>query len=714
MKLKILTFALLSLGMVGCASQSINQQKVALNQQVYHGYEQLVSKQSYAFDGKIRFNAELQPDTKNNVSTEQNVDRQQRLQLFAQAFPQQNNLTEIERQWMREGLEKGTETSSDTKSERLNKVIQVFMQRYYMSFDGVVDLKHGQLSLNPKFGYQAKNAQGWMVFPLALDLNNSKAYADISALSPITTDPKYDGRYIVFDYADFLAKANVDTKPLLQFLREYLLTNAALAQENDYQHIALSAQDKQAGGVQKIRYHSTYQELMAQYSLFFYLNQNYLKKTLVLGDGKTPLDFNLTQLMKTGQPITGAVNTDKLTDAVLHEQNDADQAYLRLTTAISSLDLDEENIDEAVDHDSGVEAKPDATDDIYLQYFAALKAFDQYKSDQLITAKQLQKIVLDNPQAYNALIQAAKSGSEELQLLLGNEFTNDIVLDAKGRLIRSQMNYDFKGLEQLGIKNFSGQFDMNIHSYGSAKIDQKALKEAVPFDQAANDQSILKLGEKLSKDTSSKDDNSKTWGNQQRYERLAQNLVSKNQSAFETYRTVLLYGMLLEGDEQPENTQDMKDLQLAVDVEAFSVAKDKKWPLTAQQQKYSQQLGTDAVTNYYIPTYLAYSIEDIVHKAYQERQLHNDFLKLRKQGKTNAQIFANLYEKLDQQDYGVSDNENYQKQSKIFANTIGEIAAQDLKTQTIDTQRLKTLNSGQLDDLNAKAYKQVYQLFLKK
>lgn len=750
MKYKLLALSVMAAGMVGCANQPIQGGKHApLNQQVYRSYERLVSKESYAFDAKMTFKLDVAEkpivDAKDAAIAAEKAEpaRQKRL---TQLLQQPHGLNATQQQWLKEGMQEELERKSSTdawalsepNSASANTLIQAFLERYYFAMDGVVDLKHGQMSFNPKIGYSAKNAQGWMMLPMALDIAASKAYVDVSALSPIITDPQYDGQYVVFDYAELLKKSNLDTKPLLEVMREYVLVNAALTPEKSYERMALTAQDKQIGGAQRIRYIANYGEVMAQYALFFHLNKDYLKTVL-------PQAEKLAQEMK----LTGA--QQMFGAEALAEYADVAEAAEEPATAV---DRSINRYYEAINGEGATAAATDAMtaaaeavasddeDDEYSAYLKKLEAeyaesqllqekqdkalekFAAYQTGKLISAQQMKKIVAEQPEAYADLVASMNKVFEEVELFKDTMFSNELVLDAKGRLIRSEMDIKMGGLAELGMEKMTMTGAINFHSYGSAKVSQSHLKNAVPFSQAANEKTLLNLGKAWEGLTTEKADTanvevdaavektaSQAWSKSERYEKLAESLLAQNKNFLDTYSTVYRYAYLLEGEDAEDEDFDFKQLDNTARWLAIYFADDYGLPLTAKEKAEYDESPDEW---YYYDDELSDEVWDAIHGHLQQKKLTQEFQKLSKQRKTDAQIFSALYLLLEteaeQRETGEKEIE-FSKQFLKYVKALGEVAIEDIKTEKINMAKFKSMDEDELYWFSPEHYRMVYPFF---
>lgn len=438
-----------------CSTTPTTNSPANLKASVYQGQKNLLSRQSYAYD----FNFNL---VRPNVPLNANPQRQQLIDQIAS----QNQLNPTQKALFEQGL-----VNDYSRSEQRSKIFDKYIERLYIAGKGVNDLGSGQFSVVPQAGYQATNAMGYIRMPLAVDLRQSKAYVDMSALSIAVTDPQYDGRYVVFDYQDWLKKSNFDVKPLLGFMKELMLLEPSIAKDSDYQALPLTQADKQKGASQRIRYQGDYDETIAKTALFARINEGYLN-TLKINDDD---EANKTEDELEGKMLANAIidsatsremsmyssmgiakslldkafDSDKdkeeaKTLTLRQLENNAESASYRLANSFGSSGNDaydsacgcgtegsEETTDEAeamatatvtevtasvatVDSDYETQdsenSESDDLDEQRQKAFAkAVEQFAQFKTDKLITAQQFNQILTTHPQLYNDFITAYKN-----------------------------------------------------------------------------------------------------------------------------------------------------------------------------------------------------------------------------------------------------------------------------------------------------------------
>ncbi|QRO13558.1 hypothetical protein I6J32_01360 [Moraxella osloensis] len=231
--IKPLTFAIVLLGIHGCATQPSASQP--LSQRVLQANQQLVSRQSYAYDYRVNV---VRPPLRNAQALAASPNR---LKLIGQLSKAQH-LDARQQALVTEGVNHQTREQSE-----VGQVMDILTKRFEFASTGVVDFRRGQMSIVPEFRYVQNNAGAFIKVPLAADFARSKVYADLSALSEFATDPQYDGCYIEYDYSKLLKDKKIDKRALFKVFEQMSLLNATLAKESDYQPLALTTEDKAKG-----------------------------------------------------------------------------------------------------------------------------------------------------------------------------------------------------------------------------------------------------------------------------------------------------------------------------------------------------------------------------------------------------------------------------------------------------------------------------------
>lgn len=765
MKLKLLAIAILGIHLVGCASQPVSQSS-SLSHKVYQGYEHLVSKESYAYNGKMTF--ELEGDINKQspakeVTPSNSQEGLQRQQILDKSLSSSPYLASQQQNWFKDDLLK-LSTQTPEHEPNVSNMFQTLLKRFYYSYDGVVDLRRGQMSFNPKMGYHSHNAQGWISFPMALDLKNSMVYADVSALSPLLTDPQYDGRYVSFNYKEILEKSGVNQRPALEFLRDLMLINAALAKDSDYLKVPLSAEDQQQGGVERIRYNGKYADIMAQYYLYFYLNHSYLTSTIAdvneqgalgqlspfkmaLQGSLSPhsIEQQISQVMdqeRAGDAAEVASNRLERVIEALYEDKGGDEDYYdsaeaydyenadsaasaaadaaaaEATAAVAEADYSEDevdNTDDAVDATAAAE-NPEATyseDEVAREQI--LNRFEKYQQqDKLVSALDVKTIVTKEPEAYQELVNIINKEFSDTKLMGSSRYHSDLTFDRQGRIVRNELNVSVDDIEVLGVQKLTAKMVANFGQYGQAQVNQQDLKNALAFSQAANENTVLNLGrsldEKLAKSTSTADE----WSLEKRYQQLAEQLLAQNVKFIDAYTAVYRYAYILKGDDVTEPDFSIKELNNTGRWNAIYYARENDLGATASELQEFED-SPDDWQHYDDP--LSEEIWEVFEDLMANKRYNTAYQKLSAQYKDDAALFTALYLEIETQ------NEQESVPGRVvefptsyleFVTALGQVAAEDLKTQKIDRKKLDHLSVAQLEWFDAEIYASVYGQLLKR
>ena len=165
---------------------------------------------------------------------------------------------------------------SGMKADKLiDNLLYTYAKRYQVNYKGVVDLRHGQMSLSPEIRYEARNMAGYVQVPLVLDLRHAHLYADLSALSPWLVQVQNDGKYSRFDLSAY--KDKVDFKQLLEVIKQTTWASYQLPKAQQFQEASLTAQERKQGAVRKVELSQPLAHRMADVATFLSLNRNSLK-----------------------------------------------------------------------------------------------------------------------------------------------------------------------------------------------------------------------------------------------------------------------------------------------------------------------------------------------------------------------------------------------------------------------------------------------------
>lgn len=628
--IKPLTFAIVLLGIHGCATQPSASQP--LSQRVLQANQQLVSRQSYTYDYRVNV---VRPPLRSAQALAASPNR---LKLIGQLSTAQH-LDARQQALVTEGVNHQTREQSE-----VGQVMDILTKRFEFASTGVVDLRRGQMSIVPEFRYVQNNAGAFIKVPLAADFARSKVYADLSGLSEFATDPQYDGRYIEYDYSKLLKDKKIDKRALFKVFEQMSLLNATLAKESDYQPLALTAEDKAKGVSQRIGYRISYNQMLAEYLLFFHVNKRYLKSFI------NPADFAKDDELK--QLSSLAVSPRYLMKKAFdsHElasvEEKAYESAMRLYEAIDKMRAQSD--DSAADPASADAAEAmdsletqtatdesttdESTSDELAQTAKALAAFDKYQSDKLVSAAALAKIIEANPQAFKALQAEISKEANSSFISMDDDIRISYGLNRQNQLLNMVAMSDLPAFEKTTPPTNQPKTQMrtvvNFYDYGKARVNPDIFNKAITWQQASKDNNLWAATKQ-----------SKVFDSDKNLEALSYSLLKQNKGFVETFVTLYTYQFVLQKDEASLNEIDMAALNSAATKLAKIQADNYAVMNTDSRQ---QEAVTDA--DAYVDDELAEHIAGIVDKTYRNQQYLQQIAKLKAQGKSDAQIFSQLYQ----------------------------------------------------------------------
>lgn len=697
--IKPLTFAIVMLGIHGCATQpSVSQ---PLSQRVLQANQQLVSRQSYAYDYRVNV---VRPPLRSAQALAASPNR---LKLIGQLSAAQH-LDARQQALVTEGVNHQTREQSE-----VGQVMDILTKRFEFASTGVVDLRRGQMSIVPEFRYVQNNAGAFIKVPLAADFARSKVYADLSGLSEFATDPQYDGRYIEYDYSKLLKDRKIDKKALFKVFEQMSLLNATLAKESDYQTLALTTEDKAKGVSQRIGYRIGYNQMLAEYLLFFHVNERYLKSFI------NPADFVKDDELK--QLSSLAVSPRYLMKKAFdsHElasvEEKAYESAMRLYEAIDKMRAQSD--DSAADPASADAAEAmdsletqtatnesttdESTSDELGQTAKALAAFDKYQSDKLVSAAAMAKIIDANPQAFKALQAEISKEANSSFISMDDDIRISYGLNRHNQLLNMVAMSDLPAFEKTTPTTDQPKTQMrtvvNFYDYGKARVNPDIFNKAITWHQASKDNNLWAATKQ-----------SKTFDSDKNLEALSYSLLKQNKGFVETFVTLYTYQFVLQKDEASLNEIDMAALNAAA-TKLAKIQADNYAVMNTDSRQQKAVTDVDA----YVDEELAEHIAGIVDKTYRNQQYLQQIARLKAQGKSDAQIFSQLYQTISDKPSDVaSDVEGaaaVAAEAAAAVDVVEESEEQQACSLLLDTDKLDKTSRTRLAKICAKIDKATAQ-----
>lgn len=699
--IKPLTFAIVMLGIHGCATQPSASQP--LSQRVLQANQNLLSRQSYAYDYRVNV---VRPHLRSAQALAASPNR---LKLIGQLSKAQH-LDARQQALVTEGVNHQTREQSE-----VGQVMDILTKRFEFASTGVVDLRRGQMSIVPEFRYVQNNAGAFIKVPLAADFARSKVYADLSGLSEFATDPQYDGRYIEYDYSKLLKDKKIDKRALFKVFEQMSLLNATLAKESDYQPLALTTEDKAKGVSQRIGYRIGYNQMLAEYLLFFHVNERYLKSFI------NPADFakddELKQLgslavsprylMKKAfdshelasveeKAYESAMRLYEAIDKMRAQSDDsaADPARADAAEAMDSLETqtatDESTTDEPTTEKS--------TSDELGQTAKALAAFDKYQSDKLVSAAALAKIIDANPQAFKALqAEISKEAKNSSFISMDDDIRISYGLNRQNQLLNVVAMSDLPAFEKTTPTTNQPKTQMrtvvNFYDYGKARVNPDIFNKAITWQQASKNNNLWAATKQ-----------SKVFDSDKNLEALSYSLLKQNKGFVETFVTLYSYQFVLQKDEASLGEIDMAALNAAA-TKLAKIQADNYAVMNTDSRQQKAITDVDA----YVDDELAEHIAGIVDKTYRNQQYLQQIAKLKAQGKSDAQIFSQLYQTISDKPSDVESAAAVAAEAAAAVDVVEESEEQQACSLLLDTDKLDKTSRTRLAKICAKIDKATAQ-----
>ena len=694
-----LTFAIVLLGIHGCATQPSTSQP--LSQRVLQANQQLVSRQSYAYDYRVNV---VRPPLRGAQALAASPNR---LKLIGQLSKAQH-LDARQQALVTEGVNHQTREQSE-----VGQVMDILTKRFEFASTGVVDFRRGQMSIVPEFRYVQNNAGAFIKVPLAADFARSKVYADLSGLSEFATDPQYDGRYIEYEYSKLLKDKKIDKRALFKVFEQMSLLNATLAKESDYQPLALTTEDKAKGVSQRIGYRIGYNQMLAEYLLFFHVNERYLKSFI------NPADFVKDDELK--QLSSLAVSPRYLMKKAFdsHElasvEEKAYESAMRLYEAIdkmrsqshdSAADPASADAAEAMDNLETLTATDESTtdestSDELAQTAKALAAFDKYQSDKLVSAAALAKIIEANPQAFKVLQAEISKEANSSFISMDDDIRISYGLNRQNQLLNVVAMSDLPAFDNTTPTTNQPKTQMrtvvNFYDYGKARVNPDIFNKAITWQQASKDNNLWAATKQ-----------SKVFDGDKNLEALSYSLLKKNKGFVETFVTLYTYQFVLQKDEASLNEIDMAALNAAA-TKLAKIQADNDAAINTDSRQQEAVTDVDA----YVDEELAEHIAGIVDKTYRNQQYLQQIARLKAQGKSDAQIFSQLYQTISDKPSDVANDVEsaaaVAAEAAAAVDVVEESQEQQACSLLLDTDKLDKKSRTRLAKICAKIDKATAQ-----
>lgn len=150
------------------------------------------------------------------------------------------------------------------RTDSFNKYMNFFSKNFVFNGTGVFDTVKDQYQIIPEYGYEAKNINARIRFPLVLDRKAKLLYVDLSALDGLMTDINNAGKYSRFDLSKLPIAEDTDKK-LVDLMRKYTTLMFDKIPEQAISEQPLNAEDRKLRTVRKLQFALKPQDQLALY-----------------------------------------------------------------------------------------------------------------------------------------------------------------------------------------------------------------------------------------------------------------------------------------------------------------------------------------------------------------------------------------------------------------------------------------------------------------
>lgn len=262
----------------------------------------------------------------------------------------------------------------------------------------------------------------------------------------------------------------------------------------------------------------------------------------------------------------------------------------------------------------------------------ALAAFDKYQSDKLVSAAALAKIIDANPQAFKALQAEISKEANSSFISMDDDIRISYGLNRQNQLLNVVAMSDLPAFEKTTLTTNQPKTQMrtvvNFYDYGKARVNPDIFNKAITWQQASKDNHLWAATKQ-----------SKVFDSDKNLEALSYSLLKQNKGFVETFVTLYTYQFVLQKDEASLSEIDMAALNAAA-TKLAKIHADNYAVINTDIRQQEAVTDTDA----YVDDELAEHIAGIVDKTYRNQQYLQQIAKLKAQGKSDAQIFSQLYQ----------------------------------------------------------------------
>ncbi|OTG88012.1 hypothetical protein B9T31_00345 [Acinetobacter sp. ANC 4558] len=763
MRLKYLSFCLLSLSLVGCAHHTVNNLKTSdflLEQRAVNGLNAILETPSFDYKGEFLVQSVTpktalgtkKPQQKNQIPVlDAELDRKINQVLQNQKI----SLTAQEKQVLYTRLAEQANPyeyissygTGDTKIQKFISGLLNVLNDFKFSYDGSVHYRQKIGSLNLNFEYEKPTLLVKAKVPMVLDFKNNRFYGNFSGFMPFLLNNESQNSFTYFDfskYKDDISKVNIQA--WANYIKQTNALPYILAQSSDIQSIALSQQEKEKGLSEKIRLNTNFESLVLQNMLFEYVNKTYMSETILgetlketqIEDKSSPTevyeyyDVDLTEKARaSSRRVTEQINhhlaqygygvaeTCDERCADVEEDEDVTTTDINLVKAVG---ISEEACTALINIKQKI---PFGTvNDCYVNYDIQLLKPQDKKENNNRSILDESSILSFIPKfvAISAIFEPYQSSQFvdaeafkniwnkhqlEIQDILNQQkmdsipITVDLSLDAQGRMTDVVYNI-VKNDKKYG--NIHILSTTQIYNYGKATpINQQLLKDAKTFKEATKGSAYEEIVGRIFDDS---EENTKevTQNFNQILEQIASDTYKRTGSYVKSYQAVYALYFITEKPNLAKyySTADLNEI---AEVSAYHFNKALR-PTAVEKARLEKLVKKHELKQSDNFGEEGYAVFRIMKQVLENNEKQRYWTKLNVKAKTGQSAFAAHYEKLYKDYYQVSSAED-SKQLRETAQILAQGFSDDLKGK-LSEKSIQKLKIDHVDYLDPGVYQETY------
>ena len=315
----------------------------------------------------------------------------------------------------------------------------------------------------------------------------------------------------------------------------------------------------------------------------------------------------------------------------------------------------------------------------------------------MVSAAALAKIIDTNPQAFKALQAEISKEANSSFISMDDDIRISYGLNRQNQLLNVVAMSDLPAFEKTMPTTNQPKTQMrtvvNFYDYGKARVNPDIFNKAITWQQASKDNNLLAATKQ-----------SKTFDSDKNLEALSYSLLKQNKGFVETFVTLYTYQFVLQKDEASLNEIDMAALNAAA-TKLAKIQADNYAVMNTDSRQQKAITDVDA----YVDDELAEHIAGIVDKTYRNQQYLQQIAKLKAQGKSDAQIFSQLYQTISDKPSDVESAAAVAAEAAAAVDVVEESEEQQACSLLLDTDKLDKTSRTRLAKICAKIDKATAQ-----